>query len=392
MRAWCISDGNLWLVDGDAPPEQHESPFAREHVARAERGKAADAWKHAPGDDDSGGGMVSRSMLWGGRGASGPAQPPKFKFAARGPEADSLYYVLEMSASSGLFHYKVSERRETRIFHAAKFRCLGLAYDHDRDGFIIAADNKDGSAHLAVYDKAGNFRGNITGGDTVDAAPSCPPGRRNTVLYQSAGVARHPQHGHVVAFAPSSVHRLDYANGKLETLLEDKDHDYLAPREDRQGNLYYIRRPFERSGLEEAGSWLKDVVLFPWRIVKMIFGYLDFWSAIYGKERLRSAGVPKRLGMEQDVAAMWLHGRMIDLNQVRIEDDRAKGGLVPATWQLRRRSPDGQDVFVADHVVAYDLGEDGSVVYTNGFAAFRILKGDPVRRQHSGLIEGISAA
>src|SRR5688572_10433318 len=173
MRAWCISDGNLWLMEGDSQPEQYESPFAREHVARAERGAAADAWKHAPGDDCSSGGMIPRSMLWGGGGAKGPAQPPKFKYAARGPEADSLYYVLEMSASSGLFHYKVSEKRETRIFHAAKFRCLGLAYDHDRDGFIIAADNKDGSAHLAVYDTSGNFKGNITGGDTVDAAPSC---------------------------------------------------------------------------------------------------------------------------------------------------------------------------------------------------------------------------
>ena len=83
---------------------------------------------------------------------------------------------------------------------------------------------------------------------------------------------------------------------------------------------------------------------------------------------------------------------MIDLNQVRIEDDRAKGGLVPGSWQLRRLSRDGQDVFVADHVVSYDLGSDGSVVYTNGFAAFRILKGDPQRRQHEGLIESISAA
>jgi hypothetical protein len=212
------------------------------------------------------------------------------------------------------------------------------------------------------------------------------------VLYQSAGVARHPQQNHVIAFGPSAIHRLDYVGGKLDTLLEHKDFDYLAPREDRQGNLYYIRRPFERSGMEQAGSWLKDILLFPWRIVKMIFGYLDFWSAIYGKERLRSAGVPKRLGLEQDVAAMWLHGRMIDLNQVQIEDDRAKGGLVPASWQLRRRSPDGQDVFVADHVVSYDLADDGGVVYTNGFAAFRILKGDPQRRQHEGLIESISAA
>ena len=395
MRAWCISDGNLWLMEGDSPPEQHESPFAREHMARAERGQAKNAWKHAPGDDSGGGGLIGRQRLWGAGSGGAPAAPPKFKYATRSNEPDTLYYVLEMSASSGLFQYKVSEKREVRIFHAAKFHCLGLAYDHDRDGFILAADNKDGTAHLSVYDRSGNFKGNITGGDTVDAAPSCSPVNKHTVLYQSSGVARHPQGNYVLALGPAAIHRLDYVNGKLDTLLEHKDFDFLAPREDRNGNLYYIRRPYERSGMEQAGSWLKDIVLFPWRILKTIFGYLDFWSAVYGKERLRNAGVPKHLSNhfgEKDIAAMWLHGRMIDLNQVRIEDDRAKGGLVPASWQLRRRSPEGQDVFVADHVVSYDVGEDGSVVYTNGFAAFRILKGDPLRRQHSGLIESISAA
>ena len=391
MRAWCIADGNLWLMEGEAPARQVESPFAKEAVARAERGQQADAWKHAA-DDDGGGGMVPRSMLWGGRRGSTVGQPPKFKFVSRGPDADSLYYMLEMSASSGLFHYRMSDGKETRVFHAAKFRCLGLAYDAERDGVILASENKDGSAHLVVYDKDGNFKGTITGGDTVDAAPACSARERGVVLYQSCGIARHPQHGHPIALAPASINRLNYNTGTLDTLLEHKDYDYLAPREDANGNLYYIRRPFERSGVEEATSWAKDIFLFPWRIVKAIFGYLDFFSAVYGKERLRSSGVPKRLGLEQDVASLWLHGRMIDLNRVQLGDDRGKGGLVPASWQLRRRSPDGQDVFVADHVVSFDLAPDGGVFYTNGFAAFQILKGDPKSRAHTGLIESISAA
>jgi hypothetical protein len=392
MRAWCIADGNLWLMEGTAPPRQVESAFAAEAIARAERERRNDAWKHAPRDDSGGGGMIPRSMLWGGAGAPSSTKPTRFRYAVRGRDADSIYYLLEMSASSGLFHYRPSDARETRIFHAAKFRCLGLAYDRERESFVIAAENKDGTVHLTVYDKDGNPKGNITGGDTVDSAPSCSPREKGVVFYQSSGVARHPQQGYVMALGPASVNRIDYAAGKLDTLLEHKDFDYLAPREDANGNLYYIRRPFERSAVEEAGSWLKDIFLFPWRILKAIFGYLDFFSAIYGRERLRSSGGPKKFGPEQDVAALWLHGRMIDLNRVQVGDDRGKGGLVPASWQLRRRSPDGQDVFVADHVVGFDVAEDGSVFYTNGFVVHRILKGDPASRELSGLIESVSAA
>jgi len=48
--------------------------------------------------------------------------------------------------------------------------------------------------------------------------------------------------------------------------------------------------------------------------------------------------------------------------------------------------------FVADHVVSFDLGEDGSVFYSNGYEVFHILQGNPTSRKHSGIIESVSAA
>jgi hypothetical protein len=349
MRAWCISDGNLWLMQGDGPARQVESAFANEAVARAERERRNDAWKHAPREDYQG--VIPQNMLWGGTKSAEGAAPPRFRHAVRGADADSLYYMLEMSASSGLFHYRLSDGRETRIFHTAKFRCLGLAYDPDRDALVIATGNNDGTAHLAVYDKDGNSKGNITGGDTVDSTPSISARDKAVVFYQSAGVARDPQKGYVVAVGPSAVNRLDYASGKLETVLEDRNYDFLCPREDRDGNLYYIRRPFERSATEHAHSFLVDALMFPWRMVKAIFGYLNFFSAMYGREPLRSSGGPNALRLEQDVARLWLHGRMIDLTRVQQDRERETGGLVPASWQLRRRAANEEDTMVAEHVV-----------------------------------------
>lgn len=387
MRAWCITDGNLWLVDGDKGVEKIESPFAQEIVARAERDRRVDAWKHAPRENYQG--MIPANMLWGGRGCNTPSPPPRFRHAVRGRDADSLYYLLELSGSSGLFHYNLRERREYRVFHNANFRCLGMAYDADSDRIVMAAQNADGTANLAVYDAKGNAKGNITGGDAVDAAPSLSMREKGVVWFQSAGVARHPQQGYVMAVGPAAINRLRYGSGELHTVLQDPAYDFLSPREDRNGNLFYIRRPYEKSATQQAGSFLKDVLFLPWRLLKAIFGYLNFFSAIYGREPLRSSGGPNDMRMEQDVLALWLHGRMIDLNRVTPESQ--KTGLVPASWQLRRRSPDGQDAVVAEHVVSFDLADDGSVYYTNGYEVSHIFQRTPVTRRQEGLVEAVGA-
>ena len=377
MRAWCISDGALWFIDGNAPAEQVESTFAKDIVARGERDRRLQGWKTAPRENYQG--IIPQNMLWGARGRSGATIPPRFRHAVRGRDADSLYYVLEMDGSTALFHYRIAEKRETRIFHHAQFRCRGLAYDAEQDLLILSCESKDG-----------NCKGSVTGGDAVDAAPSCSMREKGVVLFQSAGIARHPQSGHALALGPAAVNRLHYATGKLDTILQDAAYDYLAPREDRQGNLYYIRRPFEKSGAEEATSFIKDALLLPWRLAKAIFGWLNFFSTIYGREPLRSSGGPNNQPLERDLASLWLHGRMIELSQVRHEDGR--GGLVPSSWQLRRVSPGGPDALVAEHVVSFDLAEDGGVFYSNGFEVFHIMQGNPTSHRHSGIIESVSAA
>jgi hypothetical protein len=85
---------------------------------------------------------------------------------------------------------------------------------------------------------------------------------------------------------------------------EHRDFDHLAPREDRSGNLWYIRRPYEKTAGEVAFSAGKDAIMFPWRVAKGVFGFLDAFSKIYG-------------------------------------------GLVPASWELVCRNRKGQDYVAA---------------------------------------------
>lgn len=75
-------------------------------------------------------------------------------------------------------------------------------------------------------DADGNNCRELTGGDTVDAAPAWVPGQPNLVLFQSSGLARNPA-GYVIACGPTSIQMADTAAGSLTVVLEDPRLDFL---------------------------------------------------------------------------------------------------------------------------------------------------------------------
>jgi YD repeat-containing protein len=388
MRTLSIANGELWLHTEGTPPKQIESPFAKELVERALQSRRTTGWKHAPREEQTG--VIPSATLWGQRAADGP-MTVRFLHACRGADDDTLYYVIGVGATRGLFRRHLAEDREVRLFHSTTWDCEGLVYSPADQRLIVATRNEDGSVHLQVYDEDGNRRGVLTDGDCVDAAPSLVPGRAKTVLYQSSGVARHPQSGHLMAQAHACVHLLNYGTGQLDTLLDDDRHDFVAPRMDAQGRLYAIRRPAEKPAHERAGMALKDTLLMPFRLLKAVFGYLNFFSMVYGKEPLRSAGGPRTPTLDQDLGRLWLHGRMIELSKVK-NDPQYAGNLVPRNWELVRVDPrQGAPEVLAQHVACFDLGADGRVVYSNGFDIFSLEAGtrQGVARQQQ--VAGLSA-
>ena len=367
MKTLSIANGELWLHAPGAAPSQIESPFAKELIARDAQSRRTTAWKNAPREQQSG--MIPSASLWGQRGpaAEGGVLAARFEQVRPGDDADTLYYLLAVGDTLGLFRRHLGEDREVRLFHRTGWACNGFAYNPDDKRLILAARNANGSAHLEVYDEEGTRRGTITDGDCVDSAPSLVPGRSRTVVYQSSGVARHPQSGLMMAIGHGCVHLLDYGSGRMETLLDDARFDFVAPCMDAQGALYAIRRPADKPQHERAGLALKDTLLMPFRLAKAVFGYLNFFTMVYGKEPLRSAGGPRTPALDQDLGKLWLHGRMIELSKVKT-DPQYGGNLVPGNWELIRVARAGAAPEVlARHVAGFDLRADGVVVYTNGY-------------------------
>jgi hypothetical protein len=370
MRTLSIANGELWLHADGAAPKQIESPFAKELIERALQSRRTTGWKHAPREEQSG--VIPTATLWGQRsGADSGALQVRFLHVCSAND-DTLYYVLAVGDTRGVFRRHLSEDREVRLFHRTGWECEGFTYNASDNRLIVASRNADGSAHVEVYDEDGNRRGAITDGDCVDGSPALVPGRAKTIVYQSSGVARHPQSGQMMALAHACVHMLDYGSGQLETLLDDKRHDFVSPRMDAQGRLYVIRRPAEKPPRERAGLALKDTLLMPFRLLKALFGYLNFFSMVYGKEPLRSAGGPRTPALDQDLGKLWLHGRMIELSKVK-SDPRYGGNLVPRDWELIRVDMAGAaPVVIAQHIASFDLHPSGSIVYSNGFDIFKL--------------------
>jgi hypothetical protein len=388
METWYIAEGGLHCTDGGAT-RSVQSPFVQEAVQRNERARQLDGWKTAQPDDDGRGRMVPRAVLWGSGRSGGGALTHRFRYVTRGAD-DSLYYVIFVGNGTALFRYFPQQDREMRLFHGASMQCLGLAYDPASAHVVIAAGNADGTASLEMVDGEGRRKGQITGGDAIDAAPSVSAREPGTVYYQSSGVARHAQTGQAAAIGPAALLKLDTRSANLTTVLEHRDFDFLAPREDRSGNLWFIRRPYEKTASEVAFDAGKNALMFPWRVTKGVFGFLDAFSKIYGREPMKPSGGPQGHNLQPDLGALWLHGRMVAISETRYDTGRG-GGLVPGSWELICRNRKGQEYVAARHVVTFDVGADDSVVYSNGYGVFRLVDGDWQPLTSGNLVENVCA-
>jgi hypothetical protein len=184
-------------------------------------------------------------------------------------------------------------------------------------------------------------------------------------VYQSASVGRDAA-GHAAALGPSEVHLLDLQTGALETLAADADADLLCPQLDAQGTVFCLRRPRQRHERSFLAAVL-DVVLIPARLLFAVFQYLNFFSARYTGKPLTTAGA-RRKGA--DVRQMMVWSNLMEAEQAGAGDEPPPA--VPRSWQLVRIRPAQRPETIAEGVVAFDLADDGSILYSTGAAVHHL--------------------
>ncbi len=173
----------------------------------------------------------------------------------------------------------------------------------------------------------------------------------------------------------------------METLQESSRFEYLTPKMDAEGNLFCIRRPYKTGREVTAGGLLKDIVFFPYRLLRAVFHFLNFFSMIYSGKRLSTQGGDAK---QADPMQMTVWGNLIKAQQEgRPEEDAP--ALVDKSWELIRVDENGGTEVLEDAVLCFDLADDGTPVFSNGSGVFALEKDGKRKRLFvDGMIQQIA--
>lgn len=74
---------------------------------------------------------------------------------------------------------------------------------------------------------------------------------------------------------------------------------------------------------------------------------------------------------EAEQARMIVWGNLLEAQKNLNGEAVGAKSLVPASWELCRRPPEGAIEVLAKSVLSFDLESDGGILFTNGFSVFR---------------------
>jgi len=235
------------------------------------------------------------------------------------------------------------------------------------DNCVVSIGNEN-ERHIATLDvKTGRYR-ELTEGDVLEDYPSYSKDGKK-IYFSCAGVAFSSE-GESIDIGPYGILFYDNDSGTVEEVVASNKFNYIAPKEDKDGNLMFIKRPYSTSGI---GMTLIDIVLFPIRIIKAIGGWLNFFSIRYGGEALSSGRDVK--SKQKSKQELFFEGNIINA-QKTLKENKQCGekfpGIIPRNWELTRLEENGKQTCIKKGVMDYTVCENGDIIYSNGNAVIRL--------------------
>lgn len=356
---WVVN-GKLFVQAGYGGMQEISSPYAQQAMERAERSREKNAWKK-----DTAFGVGAYGNLRDFERGADPILISSARFAQDG----KLLYFQADQGMGGLFSYDVASGHEERLLHRQNLRLADMSVSPSGGTIYCTIQGRGGVTHIATLGADGDGLRELTGGDSIDSSPTAVPGDESTVIYQSSGIAR-DQQGGWLATGHATLQELNTQTGRVTPVLEDPRYDFLSPRVASDGALFFIRRPFEPPKYG-ADNVLLDVLFFPFRLLRAVFHFLNFFSLMYSRKPLTGAGGTP---MQADLKNIVLQGKRIDAERALRKEASIAGvpSLVPSSWQLVRRTRNGGESVVASNVSSFDITSSGNVVYSNGRGVFTL--------------------
>ena len=278
---------------------------------------------------------------------------------------DELVYGVNLEAVGSIYHRSFDPDDTVEGLVRASNEFLFGSFDIKEDKLAVCM-GPSMFQHIAVMDMQGRYD-EFTDGDTIEENPSWSA-TRNGIYFSTAGYARN-EYGSVSATSPRTIAFLDLARKTMSEIVSDNTYDYLHPKEDKSGNLYYIRQPYGGEK-PQGGITFKDVILFPYRLIKGLFGFLNFFTTIFGGESLKSGGSSGNTKFkERSQKDLIIEGNVINaekLAKINEESGEKNSGIMPHSRVLVRRSSDGSEEVLKKGVLDYVIDETGGIIFSNG--------------------------
>jgi hypothetical protein len=377
-----LSGGRLYLKLGQANVRAIASEFGQAAQQRVWQTQRRNSWKQKN--------TMANFIPSGMSGDTSPSES-SVSIAVQGvcpTSADRLIYTLEAGEIGGIFTLEqlaisANERqqpKEKRLFHSADFKVDRVDFHPEHKLIACAVVRKDGLANIAMMPVDAVHLQEVTEGDAIDLAPKWIPGSRKAIVFQSAGISR-DRAGYIIEQEHSTIEQLDFDEQEVITLASDPKYDLLSPQMSADGTLYYIRRPYrplrQRVRLSHT---LQEMLFVPIRLIAALFGWLNFFTRRYtGKSLLATAPVQRTSNRQMLLLGRWVDVGM-EAERNRRFGDADSPALVPRSWELIEQRPHQEPKVIGQGVLAFDVGMDGKIIYSNGSAVYGVRVGGIAER------------
>lgn len=270
----------------------------------------------------------------------------------------------------------ISNLQETEglILRKNDFVVQDMAYDPVKNRLALSVNSEGYERHICILPLDANRTQFLTEGDCQDSNPCFDP-RDSMQLYYDSGGLGYGEYR--IGYNHKEICHLDMGTGDLQIVVSDPKFDFFKPQMDGLGNLYFIKRPYTHGDRRESPvTTLKDIIFAPFKIIRAIVGWLDFFTQRYTGESLKTtSGNNPAKSQQKSEEELFVEGNLIKAQQ-NLERNQKLGakypGTIPNSWELIKRSPSGDMTVLKKGVMSYAIKDD-QIFYSNGKYLVEIL-------------------
>jgi len=282
---------------------------------------------------------------------------------------NKLIYTACLQEGSSINIKSLTDLQETEglLLRKNDFVVHDMAYDESRRRLVLSVNTSGYERHICILPLDANRTQYLTEGECQDSHPCFDPRDTMQLYYDSCGLAYGE---HRIAFSPKEICHLDMGTGELQTIAADPKFDFFKPQMDSLGNLYFIKRPYSRDGSHHSPvTTLKDIIFAPFKIIRAIVGWLDFFTQRYTGESLKTtSGNNPAKTQQKSEEELFVEGNLIKAQQ-NLERNQKAGekyaGTIPDSWELIKLTPSGDMTTLKKGVMSFTI-KDNSIFYSNG--------------------------